>query len=387
MPASEFTSSPKGEVGVDLNRNYGHKWGVDDEGSSPDPCDETFRGAGPFSEAETQAVRSLVEESGRVASAMNFHAWGNLWITPFSYSKDPNYETLMEPRVYRFYRAFEKRLNELGYRKAGNAEETINYVANGEASDWMLAAHGIISFSPELGNDRPEDDVFYPSKDGIVRVVEADYAAIQLFLDSNVVLATEPSFGYSDSPREAISAHIGGAGEAHRQTVPLRPFVISFVNSGIVDLRDARLVLNLFRDDIVGLLDRIELSDGSGGQGGRWTVNGGLRELSPSFPVTVRRLSKLEVTLWLKEEASFEFALRVFKDGREVVRVTNVSESSLRDLVGQIWQGLCSTALVIVWLLGFVGLFAVAVWLVWSSKKRRQKQRIVEMIEERPIDI
>lgn len=29
-------------VGRDVNRNWPHKW--DGEGSSPDPCDETFRG-------------------------------------------------------------------------------------------------------------------------------------------------------------------------------------------------------------------------------------------------------------------------------------------------------------------------------------------------------
>ena len=34
---------------------------------------------------------------------------------------------------------------------AGNAMTAIRYEANGEASDWMLAEHGIIAVSPELG--------------------------------------------------------------------------------------------------------------------------------------------------------------------------------------------------------------------------------------------
>jgi hypothetical protein len=41
------------EVGVDLNRNYDWAFALDDEGSSPDPCAEDFRGRSPFSEWAT----------------------------------------------------------------------------------------------------------------------------------------------------------------------------------------------------------------------------------------------------------------------------------------------------------------------------------------------
>lgn len=44
--------------GVDLNRNYGYKWGLDNEGSNPDPCSQSYRGKAPFSEPETQAMRN-----------------------------------------------------------------------------------------------------------------------------------------------------------------------------------------------------------------------------------------------------------------------------------------------------------------------------------------
>lgn len=52
----------------------------------------------------------------------------------------------------------------MGLRHNGNAIQTINYLANGEASDWMLGKHGIISFSPELGggSGNPATDNFYP---------------------------------------------------------------------------------------------------------------------------------------------------------------------------------------------------------------------------------
>ena len=39
-----------GEYGVDLNRNFGYKWGYDNYGSSPDPWSETYRGPSAFSD-------------------------------------------------------------------------------------------------------------------------------------------------------------------------------------------------------------------------------------------------------------------------------------------------------------------------------------------------
>ena len=45
--------------GVDLNRNYPTRWGYDNEGSSPNPASETYRGPSPASEPETQALDAL----------------------------------------------------------------------------------------------------------------------------------------------------------------------------------------------------------------------------------------------------------------------------------------------------------------------------------------
>jgi len=51
--------------GVDLNRNFGYRWGG--KGSSTDVCRETFSGSGPFSEPETAAIRNFFD-----ASSANF---------------------------------------------------------------------------------------------------------------------------------------------------------------------------------------------------------------------------------------------------------------------------------------------------------------------------
>src|SRR6185503_12236153 len=51
----------RGELGdgVDPNRNFATNFGRDDEGSSPDVNSETYRGPGPDSEPETQALKGL----------------------------------------------------------------------------------------------------------------------------------------------------------------------------------------------------------------------------------------------------------------------------------------------------------------------------------------
>ena len=53
--------------GVDLNRNFADKWGYDNEGSSPDPASETYRGTAPASEPETR--RSTARRGASASSS------------------------------------------------------------------------------------------------------------------------------------------------------------------------------------------------------------------------------------------------------------------------------------------------------------------------------
>lgn len=47
----------KDSIGVDLNRNYGYKFGHSMLGSSNEPCYEDYRGPESFSEPETKAIK------------------------------------------------------------------------------------------------------------------------------------------------------------------------------------------------------------------------------------------------------------------------------------------------------------------------------------------
>src|SRR6185295_18243173 len=65
--------------GVDPNRNYGGFWGGPGAGTMP--TDEDYRGPGPFSEPESQNIRSLI--SGRqVVTLITNHTFSNLVLRP-----------------------------------------------------------------------------------------------------------------------------------------------------------------------------------------------------------------------------------------------------------------------------------------------------------------
>jgi hypothetical protein len=66
-------------VGIDLNRNYGALWGG--PGASGTQSSALYRGPKPFSEPETQAIRSLIS-SRQVTTLITNHTFSNLILRP-----------------------------------------------------------------------------------------------------------------------------------------------------------------------------------------------------------------------------------------------------------------------------------------------------------------
>lgn len=70
--------------GVDLNRNFGYKWGG--KGVSKYRCHPTYGGTEAFSEPETAAVKKFLETSGvKFDGAISFHSYGEYIIYPWGY--------------------------------------------------------------------------------------------------------------------------------------------------------------------------------------------------------------------------------------------------------------------------------------------------------------
>ena len=165
-----------GTWGVDLNRNYGYEWGYDNNGSSPSPSSETYRGPGPFSEPETQAVRDFC--NGRdIRLAFNFHSYGDLLIFPWGFLPD-----FLTPDST-IYRDLSIDMTQFNNYTWGTGDATVGYLVNGDSDDWMYGEQTtkdkIFAFTPEVGPS------FWPSASQI-------YPLAQENLYPNMVLAMGP---------------------------------------------------------------------------------------------------------------------------------------------------------------------------------------------------
>ena len=154
-------------IGVDLNRNYDLAFGYDNDGSTGKPCRDDYRGEYPFSEPETNNIKNFVDSHPNIKISFNYHTYGNLIITPFNYLKhNASLKIIKEeyPLHYKMYEDFRKEAKFPVNFLFGNAENTIKYKSNGEATDWFLGKKKILSFSPELGNGNSKSDVFFPNR-------------------------------------------------------------------------------------------------------------------------------------------------------------------------------------------------------------------------------
>ncbi|MCO6461324.1 MAG: T9SS type A sorting domain-containing protein [Saprospiraceae bacterium] len=137
---------PSGFYGVDLNRNYGWKWGIDNVGSSPEPLSQVYRGPAPFSEPETRAVAALVEKY-KFNLVLNNHTFGNYVIYPWNYTEEP----CLDDAAFKGIASVYAGQNNFAI---GNTIQTVGYLSNGGSDDWIYG-HDLqnitYSLTPEIG--------------------------------------------------------------------------------------------------------------------------------------------------------------------------------------------------------------------------------------------
>ncbi|MEV5956354.1 M14 family zinc carboxypeptidase [Streptomyces sp. NPDC051987] len=138
--------------GVDLNRNFGYKWGYDDEGSSPNPTSETYRGASPESEPETRALDDFEKRIG-FTYGINYHSAAELllygvgWQVATPTPDDVLYKALAgtpdNPAIP-------------GYHSQVSSEL---YTTNGEADGHASNVNGMAMFTPEMSTCQTASDL------------------------------------------------------------------------------------------------------------------------------------------------------------------------------------------------------------------------------------
>ncbi len=132
--------------GVDLNRNFGYKWGYDNAGSSPSPSSQTYRGSGPFSEPETQAVRDFVARHQFIIN-LSFHSYSQLWLYPWGYTPMLTPDHAIFAALADSCVAYNRYAPQPGYKL---------YTTNGSSDDWFYGEqttkNKVFGFTPEVGN-------------------------------------------------------------------------------------------------------------------------------------------------------------------------------------------------------------------------------------------
>ncbi|HET9737667.1 MAG TPA: M14 family zinc carboxypeptidase [Solirubrobacteraceae bacterium] len=139
-----------GEVndGVDPNRNFPVNWGLDDEGSSPDPTSETYRGPSAASEPETQAMQRL----WRLVDfefQKNDHTAAKLVLYPQGWQQ---YTPAADDAIFTALAGDDADPAIAGFDPDLGAEL---YITNGDTLDTAYNREGILAYTPE--GSEPKD--------------------------------------------------------------------------------------------------------------------------------------------------------------------------------------------------------------------------------------
>lgn len=132
--------------GTDPNRNYDAKWGG--EGSSGNPCAQTYAGRKAHSEPEIVSLTDHVSSiRSRILLFVSLHSYSQIMLLPYGHSQDiPEEYPEIEKLANIGAEAFRSRGTEY---KVGSAARIL-YPASGTASDWAFGQGIKYSYTFEL---------------------------------------------------------------------------------------------------------------------------------------------------------------------------------------------------------------------------------------------
>jgi len=188
--------------GVDLNRNWGYEWGG--QGSSGATWSDIYRGAAPFSEPETAAVRDFTLARDNIAAHVDIHSYSQLVLSPWGYT-----QTDVAPDACHLDGLAQEMADEIFsvHQKpyfAGPAGASL-YVASGIGPDWFYGERNIYAWTFEL-RDTGQFGFILPATE-IVPTGEETLAAV-LHLGESVAYADRVRFEGPDGPGESVAPSV-----------------------------------------------------------------------------------------------------------------------------------------------------------------------------------
>jgi hypothetical protein len=158
--------------GVDPNRNFNEHWGYDNEGSSPDPADETYRGPSAASEPETRAMAGLIDRI-KPRFQSNLHSFGEWLLYPQGWqvgTLDADYPIYVATGGTDdgVSGGVDDESSAIPGFNPGQSADTL-YVTNGETTDYADTNGGTVAFTPELGEGREGSGFVFPDDEALIQ--------------------------------------------------------------------------------------------------------------------------------------------------------------------------------------------------------------------------
>lgn len=170
-------------IGTDANRNWPYKWDLEG-GSSPDPCDITYRGEAGGDTPEITALTTHTSKVAKVAGIkwyVDWHAYSQLVLLPWGWTCDESQNIGNLDKQMSLAKGFTeavKGVNGLDF-VYGPLCKTIYFTAGG-SEDWVTAiAGGEFAWGIELRPNGASENGFVLPPEQIVLSGKEIWAGVQ----------------------------------------------------------------------------------------------------------------------------------------------------------------------------------------------------------------
>ncbi len=177
-------NSGSSNVGTDLNRNYGYRWGCCG-GSSGSTSSATYRGPSAFSAPETRAVRDFVASrvvggKQQIKASMDFHTYSELVLWPFGHTT-ANTTTGMTADDNNTFATFGRQMAATNNYTPEQSSDL--YITDGDLLDWLWGTHKIFAYTFEMYPRSASGGGFYPPASVINRETSRNREAALLLAE------------------------------------------------------------------------------------------------------------------------------------------------------------------------------------------------------------
>lgn len=166
-----------GTIGVDLNRNWGFRWGG--VGSSGTTSSDTYRGPSAFSEPETTAVADFTRGLSNPVLFYDIHSFSQLILEPWG-------DTFNLPPEARTFGQMSRAMQNAIFGVAGSTFVAgpgfrVIYATTGVADEWAYGDRGVLGFGMELRDVGQTGFILPPAQ--IVPSAQEAAAAVRAGMD------------------------------------------------------------------------------------------------------------------------------------------------------------------------------------------------------------